>query len=195
VQKSGTFAEAHAKVEDGDDPKAEPPTRGRESGWRASLDEELQAARQKREHMRYDTDPARFHELPAGHQERLRMWVHENASPRNVTLSACSIQLKDIPERFFRERREHDPYVGSGAIAGALIEAGYEPVDEDEWGGRYFRVGPKPSSEWADRPHGPRVLGPPLFYESVRIPEYPASRAARRMREDNSMIRKEKDND
>jgi hypothetical protein len=41
VQKSGTFAEAHAKVEDGDDPKAEPPTRGRESGEQLASVREL----------------------------------------------------------------------------------------------------------------------------------------------------------
>jgi hypothetical protein len=138
-------------------------------------------AEERRERWREDiyfNDPARYHELNPGEQERLRAWLRDNAAPRNVTSSRDSYELKHIAERFFRERGDHDPYVSNASIKGALIEAGYEPVWDDPIN-MGFRVGPRPGSDWAEKPHGPRVSGPSLLHTAHPIPEYPASRARR----------------
>jgi hypothetical protein len=95
-----------------------------------------------------------------------------------VTSSRDSYELKHIAERFFRERGDHNPYVSNASIKGALIEAGYEPVWDDPIN-MGFRVGPRPGSDWAEKPHGPRVSGPSLLHTPHPIPEYPASRARR----------------
>jgi hypothetical protein len=120
----------------------------------------------------YFSHPDRYHDLPEAERERLRAWVSDNVTPRNVTLSAGSYQLKAIPERFFRERGDYDPYVSNADIKGALLAAGYEPAWSDpiEMG---FRVGPRPGSDWAAKPNGPRVLGPSLFYAWRRLPGDP----------------------
>jgi hypothetical protein len=120
----------------------------------------------------YFSHPDRYHDLPEAERERLRAWVSDNVTPRNVTLSAGSYQLKAIPERFFRERGDYDPYVSNADIKGALLAAGYEPTWSDpiDMG---VRVGPRPGSDWAAKPNGPRVLGPSLFYAWRRLPGDP----------------------
>jgi hypothetical protein len=119
--------------------------------------------RARREKNRHDNDPARYHDMPINRKINLRAWVRENVSPRQVTGPQDSYFLKHVPERFFRKHGYPDPYISNAEIKGALIEAGYEPVDEDEHHIMYFRVGPTPGSEWADKPYGPRVLGGPLL--------------------------------
>jgi hypothetical protein len=116
--------------------------------------------RRRREEIHFN-DPARYHELSAGEQERVRAWVRENVTPRQQTGSHDSYFLKHVVERFFRER-DYDPYVSNASIKGALIEAGYEPVWEDRINAG-FRIGPKPGSRWAAHPYGPRVLGGKLL--------------------------------
>ena len=56
-------------------------------------------AEERRERWREDiyfNDPARYHELNPGEQERLRAWLRDNAAPRNVTSSRDSYELKHI---------------------------------------------------------------------------------------------------
>jgi hypothetical protein len=152
-----------------------------EDGGADTLAARRARAEERRERWREDiyfNDPARYHELNPGEQERLRAWLRDNAAPRNVTSSRDSYELKHIAERFFRERGDHDPYVSNASIKGALIEAGYEPVWDDPIN-MGFRVGPRPGSDWAEKPHGPRVSGPSLLHTVHPIPEYPASRARR----------------
>ena len=77
--------------------------------------------------------------------------MRENVAPRQVTRSRWSYNLKHIAEKHLGF------YVSNAHIKGALLEAGYEPVWEDEWDNginMWFRCGPKPHSKWAADPHG-----------------------------------------
>jgi hypothetical protein len=120
----------------------------------------------------YVSHEDRYHELPEAEKELIRAWVSDNAALRNVTRPRDSYELKHTVERFLGF------YVSNGSIKGALLEAGYEPA----WSGPInmgFRVGPRPGSDWAEKPYGPRVIAPRLLYTWAPIPEYPASRARR----------------
>jgi hypothetical protein len=120
----------------------------------------------------YVSHEDRYHELPEAEKQLIRAWVSDNAALRNVTRPRDSYELKHTAERFLGF------YVSNGSIKGALLEAGYEPA----WSGPInmgFRVGPRPGSDWAEKPYGPRVIAPRLLYTWAPIPEYPASRARR----------------
>jgi P4 family phage/plasmid primase-like protien len=93
---------AELEAEDGDTPKAEPPSRG---VWESERDV---------------NSPAMYDELPINEKISLRAWVRENVEPRREECS--SYLLKHVAER------DLGSYVGNGEMRGAMLEANYVPV-------------------------------------------------------------------
>jgi hypothetical protein len=103
-------------VAEDDRPKAEAPTRGRESDVNG---------------------PERFDALPIHEKINLRAWVRENVVPQDELLS--SYALKHTAEHDIGGRGY---YVGNGEMRGAMLEAGHVPV-EIHGPNAYYKAGPK----------------------------------------------------
>jgi len=147
VQKSDTFARGHAKVEEGDAPKAEPPTRGRESlaDWakeRTHYGRELYLCDHERKDededlwecldclaTSYDNefpeDELRFWYTPIHKRITLREWVRTNLVPSEKLYNSYS--LKHEAERALGF------YVEAGELKGAMLEAGLLPTNRRGW--------------------------------------------------------------
>jgi hypothetical protein len=106
---------------------------------------EVRAANGRRQEALRLNNPARYHEIAINEKISLRAWVHDNVAPRRVTRPRWSYGLKHVAEAALGF------YVDNASIKGALIEAGYEPTDDDGIN-MDFRCGPKPGSRWAAEP-------------------------------------------
>jgi len=96
-----------------------------------------EARRQRRAEELHINSPERFHELPADEQDAIRAWIRENVVRQREPLSSYS--LKHIAEKALGF------YVGNGEIKGAMLEAGYTPLDTRRERGInfYFQAGPR----------------------------------------------------
>jgi hypothetical protein len=100
-----------------------------------------EARRQRRAEELHINSPERFHELPADEQDGIRAWVRENVVRQREPLSSYS--LKHVAEKALGF------YVGNGEIKGAMLEAGYTPLNTHRERGInfYFQAGPQKVKE------------------------------------------------
>jgi hypothetical protein len=100
--------------------------------------------RARRKEQLYINDPARYHELPINEKINLRAWVRENVVPQRTPHS--SYALKHIAER---DIGGPGYYVGNGELKGAMLEAGYTPLNTSRERGInfYFQAGPREGKE------------------------------------------------
>jgi hypothetical protein len=75
--------------------------------------------------------PERFQEMPQEDQETLLRWIRGNVEPARHVGRGTSYGWKHI--------LQHDTglYVANGQFKGAMIEAGFEPVDRRELNWRF----------------------------------------------------------
>jgi hypothetical protein len=70
--------------------------------------------------------PRSYTRLSKGEKDALQGWVARELAPAPLTGPKCSYALKHIYERLTRH------YVTNGAWNGAMLAAGYEPIDRTE---------------------------------------------------------------
>jgi len=100
--------------------------------------------RENRKIARHINEPERFHELPEDERDAIRAWVRENLVRRRKRLS--SYALKHMAEKAL------GAHVGNGEMKGAMLEAGYKPINTTRKSGInsrkneinfYFQAGPR----------------------------------------------------
>jgi hypothetical protein len=86
---------------------------------------------------RHVDPPAEFHNCGPDTRAELLLWIWRNLKPTKVKIHPCASYC-------MKHSFEDDTgfYVSNGAFKGAMLEAGYEPVDPKErnWRFRYTRV-------------------------------------------------------
>src|SRR5208283_1682034 len=95
------------------------------------------------------SDPERFRQLDPAQQAALVNWVRDVLMPAKTVFRRSSYGMK---HDFARDRDGF--YIWNGAFKGAMLAAGYRPVDADELNWR-FRVKPAhPLTRWEQRKFG-----------------------------------------
>jgi len=110
----------------------------------AEARERRERRKQKRLEAIRANDPAHFDTMPPDEKARLRAWVREKIAPQRQPLN--SYYLKHVAERDIgRDVGSLGYYVSNAELKGAMLEAGYKPLNTtsaDPAINHYYQAGP-----------------------------------------------------